>query len=305
LLADKGTNARRRMRIVMTGATAGFGLFATASLVATGHTLTIGSRNHDKLPPEISHRVRAEPLDLDSLAKVRVFAKAVDNEPIDVLLLNAGLQLARPAKSTDGFERTFAVNHLAHYLLLRLLVEKLRPGGRIILTGSGTHDPAEKTPVTPPIHANAEYLAFPERDPQRESRPRQAGFRAYSASKLCNIMTAREAAKRYPELSVMAFDPGYVPHTDLGRDNPKWVATLVSYILPLLMKRDRSSTIPRSGQFLADLAVNNRFANSRGNYWAVRGVHLLQVDPSVLARDESAGAALWEDSARLVGMPCD
>jgi hypothetical protein len=71
------------------------------------------------------------------------------------------------------------------------------------------------------------------------------------------------------------------------------------------MKRDRSSTIPRSGRFLADLAVNDRFANSRGDYWAVRGAHLLQVDPSVLARDDAAGAALWEDSARLVGMPCD
>jgi NAD(P)-dependent dehydrogenase (short-subunit alcohol dehydrogenase family) len=293
------------MRIVMTGATAGFGLFAAARLVETGHKLTIGARSHDKLPPEISGRVCAEPLDLDSLAKVRVFAKSVDNEPIDVLLLNAGLQLSRPAKSTDGFERTFAVNHLAHYLLLRLLVGKIRSGGRIILTGSGTHDPEEKTPVTPPLHSNAEYLAFPDRDPQQESRPRQAGFRAYSSSKLCNIMTAREAAKRYPQLSVIAFDPGYVPHTNLGRDNPKWVAALVSYILPLLMKRDRSSSIPRSGEFLADLVLNDRFTNSRGDYWAVRGVQLLQVDPSVLARDETACAALWEDSARLVGMPCD
>jgi len=289
----------------MTGATAGFGLFSASALVAAGHALYIGARSHATLPLEISGRVHAEPLDLDSLANVRVFAAAVSSEPIDVLVLNAGLQLARPATTADGFERTFAVNHLAHYLLLRLLVERMQPGGRIILTASGTHDPAEKTPVTPPIHANAEYLAFPQRDPQRESRPRQAGFRAYSSSKLCNIMTAREAAKRYPSLSVMAFDPGYVPHTSLGRDNPKWVATLVSYILPLLMKRDRSSTIPRSGQFLADLAVNDRFAKSHGSYWAVRGRDLLEIDPSVLARDDAACAALWEDSARLVGLPCD
>jgi NAD(P)-dependent dehydrogenase (short-subunit alcohol dehydrogenase family) len=202
------------------------------------------------------------------------------------------------------FESTFAANHLAHYLLLRQLVKSVRPGGRIILTGSGTHDPAEKTPVTPPIHANAAYLALPQRDPQEECRPRQAAFRAYSSSKLCNIMTAREAAKRYPSLSVMAFYRGYVPHTALGRDNPKWVATLVSYILPLLMKRDQSSKISRSGQFLADLAVNDRYANSHGSYWAVRGKHLLEIDPSVLARDDAACAALWEDSAKLVGLPC-
>jgi len=293
------------MRIVMTGATAGFGLFAASHLASEGHELLIGARTPDALPPGISGRVRAEPLDLNSLENVRRFATLAGNEPIDALLLNAGLQLARPASSDAGFERTFAVNHLAHYLLLRLLVGSLKPGGRIILTGSGTHDPAEKTPVTPPIHANAEYLAYPERDPLREKRARQAGFRAYSSSKLCNIMTAREAARRYPEILAMSFDPGYVPHTALGRDNPKWVATLVSYILPLMMRRDRSSTIPRSGQFLAELAVHNQYARSEGGYWAVRGPRLLQIDPSVLARDDAACAALWADSAKLVGLPCD
>jgi len=292
------------MRIVMTGATAGFGLFAATRLADAGHSLTIGARAPERLPTGIAGRLDAQLLDLDSLATVRRFAAVVGNEQIDILLLNAGLQLARPATSADGFERTFAVNHLAHYLLLRLLADKLQPGGRIILTGSGTHDPAEKTPVTPPIHANAGYLAFPERDPQRENRARQAGFRAYSSSKLCNIMTAREAAKRYPALTVMSFDPGYVPHTSLGRDNPQWVATLVSYIVPLLMRRDRSSTIPRSGQFLADLAVSDRYANSCGSYWAVRGKQLLQIAPSILARDDAACTALWEDSARLVGLPC-
>jgi hypothetical protein len=70
------------------------------------------------------------------------------------------------------------------------------------------------------------------------------------------------------------------------------------------MKRDRSSKISRSGQFLADLAVNDRYANSHGSYWAVRGKHLLEIDPSVLARDDAACAALWEDSAKLVGLPC-
>jgi NAD(P)-dependent dehydrogenase (short-subunit alcohol dehydrogenase family) len=288
--------------MVMTGATAGFGLFAAQRLVAAGHDLTIGARNCATVPTEITGQVKVEALDLDTLANVRRFADAVGSEPIAALILNAGLQLAKPAKSADGFERTFAVNHLAHFLLLRLLVDKLVPGGRVIFTGSGTHDPEEKTPVTPPIHANAEYLAYPDRDPQRETRARQAGFRAYSSSKLCNIMTAREAARRYPELSVMSFDPGYVPHTGLGRDNPKWIATLVSYILPLIMKGDRSSTIPRSGQFLADLATKSPYAECHGDYWSVRGPALLKIDPSRLARDPEASKTLWNDSAVLVGV---
>lgn len=291
------------MRVVMTGATAGFGLFAAEQILSAGHDLTVGARNPSALPPSLTGKAVALALDLDALANVRAFAAAVDTRaPIDVLVLNAGLQLAKPAKSADGFERTFAVNHLAHYLLITLLADKLAPNGRIILTGSGTHDPAEKTPVTPPVHAIAEYLAYPDRDPQAETRARQAGFRAYSTSKLCNIMTAREIGRRYPNLSAMSYDPGYVPHTRLGRDSPKIIATLVSYIVPLMMKRDRSSTIARSGQFLADLAMDPIYGASRGDYWSVRGTALKKLDPSILARDDKACERLWEDSARLVGL---
>jgi NAD(P)-dependent dehydrogenase (short-subunit alcohol dehydrogenase family) len=290
------------MRVVMTGATAGFGLFAAQKIAEAGHDLTIGARNPSQLPAALEGQVTAEALDLDALANVRSFAdKVSEGAAIDVLVLNAGLQLAKPAKSADGFERTFAVNHLAHYLLFRLLAEKMAPAGRVILTGSGTHDPAEKTPVTPPIHAIADYLAFPATDPQAEKGARQAGFRAYSTSKLCNIMTAREIGRRYPALTAMSYDPGYVPHTGLGRDNPKIIATLVSYILPLIMKRDRSSTIARSGQFLADLAREARYEASRGDYWSVRGADLVKLEPSTLARDAGACERLWVDSARLVG----
>jgi len=290
------------MRIVMTGATAGFGLFAAERLLDAGATLIVGVRTPAALPPGLLGRVNALPLDLDVLSAVRTFAAALGEGPIDVLMLNAGLQLAKPATSADGFERTFAVNHLAHYLLLRLLAPRLRPGARVILTGSGTHDPAEKTPVTPPIHANADWLAYPETDPQRERRTRPACFRAYSTSKLCNIITAREAAKRLPGISVMSYDPGYVPHTSLGRDNGPVIAMLVSYILPLLMKRDRSSTIPRSGQFLADLALAPQYATCTGDYWSVRGTALFRLEPSVLARCADVSVKLWEDSARLAGL---
>ncbi len=289
------------MRVVMTGATAGFGLFAAEQIVAAGHELIIGARG--VVPDALRSRAEVRRLDLDSLKSVRNFAEGLGGGPsIDCLILNAGLQLAKPAISADGFERTFAVNHLAHYLLLRLLEGKFAENGRVILTGSGTHDPEEKTGVPPPIHANAEYLAFPERDPQQEKRARPGGFRAYSTSKLCNIMTAREAAKRQPDINFLSYDPGYVPHTGLGRDNPKWIATLVSYILPLVLKKDRSSTIPRSGRYLAELALDPRFAGALGDYWAVRSPDLVKIEPSTLARDDGACAKLWDDSAALVGL---
>lgn len=291
------------MRIIMTGATRGFGLYAAQRLAKAGHRLTIGVRDPLNLPDALHGKVDVHPLDLDQLVSVRRFADVVSiGDPIDALILNAGLQLAKPALSANGFERTFAVNHLAHYLLLRLLQPALAPRARVIITGSGTHDPAEGTPVTPPVHANAEWLAYPERDPTAESRMRSACFRAYSSSKLANIMTAREAARRFPDLSVMSYDPGYVPWTGLGRDNGVVLAALVSFILPKIMKKDRSSTVPRSGKFLADLATDPRAAQCHGDYWSVRGRELCNIAPSELARDDAACAQLWDDSARLVGL---
>lgn len=291
------------MHIVMTGATAGFGLFAAERLAAAGHRLVVGARRPDALPSPLVGKVDVRPLDLDRLQSVRDFAATLaDAGPIDALVLNAGLQLAKPATGADGFERTFAVNHLAHYLLLRLLESRLTRPGRIILTGSGTHDPAEGTPVTPPAHANAEWLAYPDRDPTAEKSSRKAAFRAYSSSKLANIMTAREAAKRHPELSVMSYDPGYVPWTGLGRDNGRLLAALASVVIPRLIKKDRSSTIPRSGAFLAALATEAVHADRHGDYFSVRGSELKNLPPSELARDDAACAALWDESARLVGL---
>ncbi|QLC24271.1 SDR family NAD(P)-dependent oxidoreductase [Parasphingopyxis algicola] len=291
------------MHIVMTGATSGIGEEAAKILLERADVhLTIGSRSGASGLPQ-SERLTVLPLDMDSLENERRFADAVrERGPVDRLLLNAGLQLARPEKSADGFERTFAVNHLAHYLMLRLLTGSLAPGARVVLTGSGTHDPAENTPVTPPDHAEAEWLAYPERDPNPAKGTRKFCARAYSSSKLCNIMTAREFAARHPEFTALSYDPGYVPTTGLARDYPKWLMAIVSRVIPLLMARDRTSTVPRSGRYLADLAVDDRYARGQGDYWSVRGPDLVKAEPSDLARDAAAARKLWDDSARLVGL---
>jgi NAD(P)-dependent dehydrogenase (short-subunit alcohol dehydrogenase family) len=93
--------------------------------------------------------------------------------PIDALVLNAGLSPHSDSNRTaDGFETTFAVNHLAHYLLLRLLMPHLAPRTIVVLTTSSTHDPAAKTILPAPRHADAQMLAHPDRDPQHDAKPR-------------------------------------------------------------------------------------------------------------------------------------
>lgn len=287
------------MHIVMTGGTSGFGAEAAARLAGAGNTLTIGARR----PGADSAATRFLPLDLEDSASVDAFAAGVlAGPPIDGLVLNAGLQLARPERLANGMEKTFFVNHLAHVRLLWRLLDALAPGTRVILTGSGTHDPAEKTPVTPPDHADARRLAFPETDPELPAAKRKQAFRAYSSSKLANIMTARHLARQRPDLAVMAFDPGYVPWTGLGRANGPIIAAIASLLVPRLMAGDRTSTVALSGGYLADLAAAPRFAGERGSYWSVRNPDLVAIPPSDLARDDAAAARLWDDSLALLGL---
>lgn len=299
------------MRIVMTGATAGIGLEAATRLLARGDVeMIVGARRPDALPAALAGRVTALPLDNASLASVAGFADAVRAGPApDVVLLNAGLQFTRLAPTADGFESTFAINHLAHYVLARRLATHVAPDGRLILTSSGTHDPAKRTGIPAPNHADVTKLAFPDRDPMRDARPGVAGRRAYSSSKLLNVMTARELARRLetvrPDLMIAAFDPGFTPGTGLARDYGAAGAWLFRNVFPLFVRGKRVSTPARSGALLAALATAPSYAQSRGDYWAYERGVLVNEPPSELARDAAACARVWDDSADLAGLPRD
>ena len=127
--------------VVMTGGTSGLGRVAAQQIFETpGTRLLLGARTTSKAS------IETWPLDLVRLASVRAFAQAIEETlgatQIDVLVLNAGTQFANnDGRTEDGFETTFAVNHLAHYLLLRLLLPKLAHGATVVITTSDTHDP--------------------------------------------------------------------------------------------------------------------------------------------------------------------
>lgn len=290
--------------IVMTGATTGIGAQAAERLLQPGVRLLTGSRS-GKGPGEVL------PLDLASLASVNAFADAVAQRlgdgGIDALVLNAGGQ--RPdvvARSAEGHELTFATNHLAHYLLLRRLAPHLNAGARVVITSSGTHDPAEETGVPPPRHADAFRLAEPTRDPELSANPITAGMRAYSTSKLANLMTARAFAAsteaRDKGLIVTAYDPGLTPGTGLVRNQMWVVRTLVWPLLPLLQPfRSGMNSLSAAGRGLADLATTEVPPPGRV-YASLRRGKLTWPEPSELARDEAATAKLWADSAVLVGL---
>lgn len=290
------------MLVVMTGGTRGLGRVAAEQMTGLG-TPIMGARRPEDVPAGWHY----QPLDLASLASVRAFAAALPEGPISHLILNAGGQ--RPdtkARSADGFELTFATNHLAHYLLLRLLMPRLSDGARIVITSSGTHDPEEKTGVPPPRHARAEWLAYPERDPQADRLQATAGMRAYSASKLCNLMTARHLAgsdaARVRGWRVFAYDPGLTPGTGLVRSQPWFVRTLIWPLLPLMLPFSKGmNSLAGAGRGLAELATSAVAPEGRV-YASLRKGRLTWPDPSVIARDDNAGQALWDDSAGMAGL---
>jgi NAD(P)-dependent dehydrogenase (short-subunit alcohol dehydrogenase family) len=290
------------MRVVMTGGSSGIGLRAARALGAGGARLAIGTRSAEADVPGDAEIV---PLDLADLDSVRSFAERLGAEPIDVLIGNAGTQFRKPQRSRQGYELTFATNHLAHYLLVRLLLPSMAPNGRIVLTGSGTHDPAQNTGMPPPRHADAMRLAYPDRDPDADAKPGVAGRRAYSTSKLCNLMTVRELARRAgdrPDLAILAFDPAFVPGTGLARDYGPVLDWVFRTVFPIVVRGSHVSTPDVSGKALAALSTDPAYAERRGEYWSVRSKRLTLATPSELARDDAACARLWDDSARLVGL---
>ncbi len=289
----------------MTGCSSGIGRVAARLLIERGHRV-IGGVCEEGSPAGVEERS----LDLGDLESVRDFAAGLREIKIDALLLNAGVQgYDLRARTRQEIERTFGVNHLGHYLLARLLVPQVANGGALVFTTSATHDPAEKIGVPTPRHARAEWLAYPERDPEVDRGPMKAGLRAYTASKLCNVMTARRLA-REPDviargLRVHAFDPGLVAGTGLVRTGPFVLRRVVWPMLSVMKPVLRGSNgVAEAGRALADLGEGSAGVGDEV-YCSLRGGQVVEMAPSVMAQDDAAGERLWRESAVIAQLESD
>ena len=198
---------------VITGGTDGIGKAAAYGLAVQGARLLVHGRDPDKgarAVAELKARsgnpaIEFLQADFSSLADVRRLAAAVlEHTPrIDVLVNNAGGIFGKRTLSKDGYEMTFAVNHLAPFLLTHLLVDTLKSGGpsRIVTTASHAHRGAK--------------IWFDDLQATRKYSP----MGAYGRSKLANILFTRALAKRLQGTNVTAtcLHPGFV-RTNFGRD---------------------------------------------------------------------------------------
>jgi NAD(P)-dependent dehydrogenase (short-subunit alcohol dehydrogenase family) len=283
--------------IVMTGGTAGFGAVAAKRIFNTPNTkLILGARGNK------NSSIETLPLDLASLSNVRSFVQTLtrklDGTKIDSLILNAGAQFGTTKRRTgDGFESTFAINHLAHYFLLRLLTPSLAKNATIVITTSDVHDP-KQVPFGPK-ELDPEALAHP-KDKSQGFGP---GIRAYASSKLCNLLTAR-AFEASPDVQingmrVIAYNPGLTSGTSLFRAWPWWAKLMMA----VASKLRPVNTIEQAGNAIADLGLGTIVPPHVRIYASLVKGKLTWPDPSDLAQSDRAMRELWRESAQMVGLP--
>ena len=244
-------------------------------------------------------------LDLARLRSVRDLAVALaarPGPPLGAVVCNAGTQIVSGLVLTeDGYETTFAVNHLGHFLLVKLLLPSLAANARVIFVSSGTHDPALRTGLPAPRLGSIRELARPDAADFRD--PGLAGRRAYATSKLCNVLCAYELARRlaaaHRPITVNAFDPGLMPGSGLGRDYSAPARFAWRFVLPLLRPFvPNVNSVETSGERLAALVQDPRFAGVSGKYF----VGAREERSSAESYDEAKAAALWAVSEELADL---
>ena len=272
--------------VVITGGTSGIGQVAAEQLAGMGARIVLIARDKARADatlvrlnaagPNAKHEVHLA--DLSSIAATKaVAAKIAEAErQIDVLVNNAGALFNHRQLSPDGLEMTFAVNHMAYFVLTEGLRERLvgTPMARVVSTASGAHQGAR---------LDMDDL---------QSAKAYSGFSVYGRSKLCNILWTRELARRFDGvgLGVTAncLHPGFVA-TRFGDGSGGFMQALMP--LAKLM-----AISPQKGaETIVHLASSPDVDGVSGQYF----YKSKPMEPSLEAQDDAVAAWLWAQSVRL------
>lgn len=276
--------------VLITGGNSGIGKATAtalarrgASVVITARDTTRGREAVEDIEREAGNgSVEVRDLDLARLSTVRSFAAGflADDPRLDVLILNAGLTSAKRQVTEDGFELVFQVNHLGHFLLTRLLLDRLVASApaRVVVVGSSSH-------------RQAGVLDFDDLQSERNF----VGLRAYARSKLANILFARELARRLDGtgVTVNSLHPGTV-RTGWGGDGEAGLLLGVGLRLAnwVFLSPEQGA---RTSVYLA---ASPEVEGETGGYYVKRRLR----QPAPAARDDEAARRLWDVSEELLGL---
>ncbi|MDC0718293.1 SDR family oxidoreductase [Nannocystis bainbridge] len=275
--------------VLITGGNTGIGKATAVELARMGAAVTITSRDPAKGEAAVadikrlsgSGAVELLRLDLASLADVRRFAAEylATHPRLDVLINNAGLVQSDRSETVDGFETTFGVNHLGHFLLTHLLLDRLKASApsRIVVLASGAHRAARG-------------LDFDD----LQSRRKYRGLPVYCRSKLANLLFTLELAERLrgTGVTVNAVHPGVVA-SGFGADGD--TRGLYRFLFGLAQ---RFMITPEQGARTSIYAATApELAQTSGQYFEKSK----QSRPTRYALDRAAALRLWEVSEQLTG----
>lgn len=276
--------------VLITGGNTGIGKETALDLARRGAKVIIACRDTgkgNKAVQEIQEKVPnanviVKYLDLAAFASIRTFADEIlRTEPyIHILVNNAGLAGCPKSKTEDGFEMQFGVNHLGHFLLTTLLLERIKASSpaRIVNVSSLAH-------IFGKIDFNDLNLDH-----------RYSPLAAYCRSKLCNILFTRELARKLEGSGVTTYSlhPGAV-HTELGRHLGTSISRITGHIYNFLSKIFFMSPY-KGAQTTIYCAVEESLAEESGFYYS----DCSKIRPAARARDDKLSRKLWDVSESLV-----
>ena len=274
---------------MITGANSGIGKATAMELANRGAYVVIGCRDEEKaekakediIAKTGNSGVEVMLADLSYQYEIREVADHFKSkfDELDVLINNAGMIPSKREETMEGLEKTFAVNHLAPFLLTNLLMEPLKAASaaRIINVSSEVHRVG--APIFDLSNLQLEQNFTP--------------IKAYGLSKLCNIMFTRELARRLQETRVTAnaLHPGVVS-THLA-DEASWLMKLFYFVGTPFMKSPR-----RGAETPLYLAASEQVEGVSGKYFRNKKA----VKPAAIALDEELNRRLWERSEQLTGL---
>ena len=271
--------------VAITGPTAGIGRATALELARRGASLSLLCRDPAKgraLQAEIAGfaaRPELVIMDMASLAGVRKAAEAIlsQHRPLDVLLNNAGVVNSSRQVSADGFEETFAVNHLAPFLLTGLLLPTLQMADRARIVN-----------VASDAHSFVRGLGWDDMQAERSYKT----FREYGRSKLANILFTRELARRLEGTAITAncLHPGAVA-TSLGTNNGPVGRIVMALLKPFIRSPERGA------ETSIYLCASSEVADTSGGYF----VKCREQQPRPWALADSEAARRWDYSEKWTG----
>jgi len=282
---------------IITGGSSGIGFNATKKMVEKGVFCIIASRNMKNIDAAVAkiktetgrENVEGMMLDLCDYASVRKFANDFlqKNLPLHILVNNAGI-INTTKVLAEGNEATFVANHLGHFLLTNLLLDKLKASApsRIVIVGSSMHDYSRG-------HGSRKELTL---DTFNFDTIPFDSTAAYRFSKLANVQFGYELNRRLEGTGVIVntLCPGFIPATSLGRDHAMILQVLLKYVLVHFMN---AKTLDYGGDCIVDLALGEDIKDG-GHFFRDREI----AKSSARSCDQEEQRRLWEVSQKLVGL---